>query len=273
MTLGYDALTFNRRFEEIAGRFPDRIAFRLKTPAGYRTFTYREAHLQSHAVAAGLLGLGLQKGARIAILSENRPEWVIAYLGIFLSGGTVVPLDPQISPQEWRRLLDDSESQMVFASGQLWSKLKEAVADSRLSHFLICFDPLNGGQDERAELSGFIDHALSRQPQPSLPDCAPSDLATIIYTSGTTGKPKGVMLTHSNIISELQLALQCVRVDERDALLCLLPLQHVLASIVNVLVPLYLGAQVVFADTLKRTEILEALQEAGITVLATVPQF
>ncbi len=266
-----DALTFNQRFEEIVRRFPDRIAFRLKAPDGYRTFTYREAYRQARAVAAGLRAMGLQRETRVAILSENRPEWVVAYLGIFLSGGTVVPLDPQISPAEWRRLLDDSEAQTVFVSGLLITRLEEAVTDS--GRFLVSFDPLPGNRDSRKELSGFLEWAASLDPQPSLPVREPSDLATIIYTSGTTGKPKGVMLTHSNIVSEVQLALQCVRVDENDALLCLLPLQHVLASIVNVLIPLYLGAQVVFADTLKRAEILEALQEAGITVLATVPQF
>ncbi len=266
-------LTFNQRFIEVAHKFPDRIAFRLKTQDGYRTFTYREAYRQARAVALALLAMGLRRGTRIAILSENRPEWVVAYLGIFLSGGTVVPLDPQISPEEWRRLLDDSESQTVFVSGLLLPKLKEAVTGSRPPRFLVCFEPLSGDRDARTELSGFIEWGESLDPAPALPVCEASDLATIIYTSGTTGKPKGVMLSHSNVISELQLALQCVYVDENDALLCLLPLQHVLASIVNVLVPLYLGAQVVFADTLKRSEILEALQQAGITVLATVPQF
>ena len=81
------------------------------------------------------------------------------------------------------------------------------------------------------------------------------------------------MLTQSNIMSELRAIFGALYADENDVLLCLLPLQHVLASVINVLVPLYLGGQVVFADTLKRSEILEALKEAGITILATVPQF
>jgi long-chain acyl-CoA synthetase len=273
MTASSSPITFNQRFEEIARKYPERTAFRLKTPEGYRTFSYREAYRQARDVAAGLLAMGLPRGARVAILSENRPEWVVAYLGIYLAGGTVVPLDTQISPEEWRRLLDDSESWTVFVSGLLLPKLKQAVADSRPPRQLICFDPLGGDRDARMELGGFIEWGASLNPQPSLPVVQPSDVATVIYTSGTTGKPKGVILTHSNIINEVQLPLQCIRVDENDALLCLLPLQHVLASVINVLLPLYLGAQVVFADTLKRSEILEALQQAGITVLATVPQF
>lgn len=265
--------TFLQQFEEIVRRFPDRVAFRLKTPAGYPATTYREAHLQAIGVAKGLSALGLEQGSRVAILSENRPEWVIAYLGIYFARMVAVPLDTQISPAEWKRLIEDSDSQTVFASGLLLRKLEEEVSDFRPPLQIVSFDPVKGDRDARNELRGLIDWAVRLSPAPELSECRPSDTATIIYTSGTTGKPKGVVLTHSNIQGELGSILGAIRADENDALLCLLPLQHVLASVINVLVPLYIGAQVVFADTLKRTEILKALEEAGITILATVPQF
>ena len=265
--------SFNEQFEKIVRRFPDRIAFRLKTPRGYPTVSYREAYRQAKAVAIGLPALDLKRGSRVAILSENRPEWVIAYLGIYLSGMVAVPLDTQISPAEWRRLLDDSEANLVFVSGSLSAKLNEALKDSRPPRRVVTFDPTDGDRDARSELTAFIDWAEGLPNPPALPECQPSDLVTIIYTSGTTGTPKGVMLTQSNIVGELESIFSAIHVDQNAALLCLLPLQHVLASIINVLVPLYLGGQVVFADTLKRTEILQALEEAGITILATVPQF
>ncbi len=265
--------TFNQQFEEIAQRFHQRIAFRLKTPEGYHTVSYREAFKQSKSVAFGLLGMGLQQGSRVAILSENRPEWVVAYLGIYLAGMIAVPLDTQISPAEWRRLLDDSEAQTVFASDLLLPKLKEAVKDSQPPRHLISFTAGSPEGDPRTQLGGLIDWAANLMPPPSLPECQPTDVVTIIYTSGTTGAPKGVMLTQSNIVSEIAGIIRVISVDENEALLCLLPLQHVLASVINVLLPLYIGAQVVFADTLKRSEILQAMEEAGITVLATVPQF
>ncbi|MBP1623806.1 MAG: AMP-dependent synthetase and ligase, partial [Acidobacteria bacterium] len=265
--------TFNEQFENIVRRFPDRIAFRLKTPQGYPTVPYREAYRQARAVATGLLALGLKCGNRVAILSENRPEWVVTYLGIYLSGMIAVPLDTQISSAEWRRLMDDAEAHTVFVSGLLLQKFQEAVRDSRPPRRVISFDPLPGDRDARADLAGLIDWASTLPTPPALPECQPSDVVTIIYTSGTTGNPKGVMLTQSNIVGELQSIFGAIHADENDALLCLLPLQHVLASVINVLVPLYIGAQVVFADTLKRSEILQALEEAGITILATVPQF
>ena len=265
--------TFTEQFENIVRRFPDRTAFRLKTLQGYSTVSYGDAYRQARSVALGLIALDLKRGSRVAILSENRPEWVVAYLGIYLSGMVAVPLDTQISPAEWRRLLDDSQVHIVFVSGLLLPKLQEAVRNSRPPRRVICFDPVPGDHDARAELSGLIDWESSLSSPPELPECRPSETVSIIYTSGTTDTPKGVTLTHSNIVGELQSIFGAIHADENDALLCLLPLQHVLASVINVLVPLYIGAQVVFADTLKRSEILQALEEAGITILATVPQF
>ena len=265
--------TFNQQFEAVVRRFPERTAFRQKTPEGYTTCSYSEAHRQARSAALGMLASGLERGSRVAILSENRPEWVVAYLGIYLSGMVAVPLDTQISPREWRRLIDDSGARMVFVSGLLMPQLMEALAGSPIAECMVCLDPVPDRSDARATLDGLIGWAAGL-PNPPIPaESKPEDTVTIIYTSGTTGVPKGVLLTQSNIMSELRSILTAIHADENDALLCLLPLQHVLASVINVLVPLYLGGQVVFADTLKRSEILQALEEAGITILATVPQF
>lgn len=273
MTAKQDAGTFNHLFDRSVRRFPERIAFRLKIPEGYREVTYSEVNRQARGAALGLAGMGFRPGVRVAVLSENRPEWVYAYIGILLAGGTVVPLDPQISPKEWRRLLEDSDSQAVFVSGRLLPALREAVQDSPLVGRLICFDDVPGDHDVRAELSGLADWGLALNPAPGLPESTPDDWVVLIYTSGTTGRPKGVMLTQTNIMAQITGILSFVPLDENDTLLCLLPLQHVMASIINVLLPLTVGAKVVFIDTLKRAEILEALEAGGVTVLLAVPQF
>jgi long-chain acyl-CoA synthetase len=265
--------TYNQLFERSVRLFPDRVAFRLKTPEGYREVSYREIDRHARGVALGLAGMGLRAGARIAILSENRSEWVFAYLGVFLAGGTAVPLDTQISAAEWRRLLDDSDARVVFVSGHLLPRLREAVQNSPLVGRLICFDDLPGDHDVRAELSGLVEWGLALNPAPVLPHARPDDWVVLIYTSGTTGNPKGVMLTQGNIVAELTGLTRIIHVDENDALLCLLPLQHVLASVINVLLPVAIGAQVVFIDTLRRAEILEALETGGVTILLAVPQF
>ena len=115
--------TYNERFAEVARRLPDRIAVRLKSPTGYLQISYSELHHQVQGVARALVAQGLERQARAAILSENRPEWVVSYLGIYMAGGSAVPLDPQISSSEWRLLLDDSDAQVIFVSGLLLPKL------------------------------------------------------------------------------------------------------------------------------------------------------
>jgi long-chain acyl-CoA synthetase len=263
-------LIFPKRFELVSTQFPDRIAFRLKAPPeGYRDILYRDARRQSHGVARGLIGLGLARGARVAVLSENRPEWVVAYFGAMFAGMTVVPLDTQISPPEWRRLLDDSGTEVVFVSGHLLQALRSALEGSPLLDGVVCLDPGGAPRD----LPGFVEWGSNLSPAPVLPDLQPSDVAVIIYTSGTTGKPKGVMLTQGNIAAELDSIFDVAYLDENDVALGLLPLQHVLSSIVSVLTPLSLGGNIAFVDSLKRAEILEALEQAGITLVPTVPQF
>jgi long-chain acyl-CoA synthetase len=264
---------YNRLFFEASHRFPDRVAFRTRTAAGYRETSHAEVWRQASGVALGLLGMGFSAGDRMAILSENRAEWVFAYMGIFIAGGTAVPLDAQISPGEWRRLLDDSESKLVFVSGSLLPRLREAVRDSPLAASIVCLDSMAAAPDARTQLGGLADWGHSLEPAPPLPEVKPSDWSVLIYTSGTTGHPKGVMLTQRNIVAEMAGIFNLVYLDEHDALLCMLPLQHVFASIVNVLTPLAIGGKVVFVDTLKRAEILEALEAGGISVLLTVPQF
>jgi len=265
-------MNYRRRLEEVTARRPDRIAFSTRTPAGYVDLTYGEALRRIRELAGALIAMGLERGMRAAVLSENRPEWVLAYLAIHFAGGVVVPLDAQISPAEWVNLLKDSGSRFVFVSGSLYPRLSPALADADLPLQLISMDPPPDGKDIVSSLANLEAQQVTAA-APALPEIPLEELMVIIYTSGTTGRPKGVMLTQHNIVSEIAAALGAIHVDEHDTLLCLLPLQHVLASVINVLLPLYLGAQINFVDTLKRSELLAALEEGKISVLATVPQF
>ena len=269
--------TFTRHFAAVVRRDPERTIFRLKTPDGYASVSYGEAYRRIRGVALGLLSLGVRRGERVAILAENRPEWVVSYLGSYFAGTIAVPLDTQISPEEWRRLIEDSETRAVFVSSLLAEKLLAALNETIPLERIIVFDTANSSC--AADIAGcvrfdeFIEQAHAVENPPELAESTAEDVVTIIYTSGTTGHPKGVPLTHANIMGELRGLYGVIHIAESDALLCLLPLQHVLASIANVLLPLAKGGYVVFADTLKRAEIMQAMAEAGITILATVPQF
>ena len=267
--------TFTRHFAAVVRRVPDRVALKLKTTDGYTSITYGEAYSRIRGAALGLLMLGVGRGERVAVLSENRPEWAIAYLGSYFAGTVAVPLDTQISPEEWRRLIDDSETQAVFVSGMFAPKLITALDGAGIpaDRIIIFDDPGATKKEGFGSFNEMIDRAIHNENPPEMAENAPSDLAVIIYTSGTTGRPKGVPLTHANVMHELRSIFGVLQITIDDSMLCLLPLQHVLASIINVLVPLYKGGYVVFADTLKRAEIMQALSEAGITIFVTVPQF
>ena len=266
--------TFNRHFESVVRRAPARTAFQLKTPGGYEVVSYGEAYRKVRGTALGLNMLGIGRGERVAILSENRPEWVIAYLGSYFAGTVAVPLDTQISPEEWRRLIDDSEARAVFVSGMLAPKLITALGDAGIPDGrIIIFNGSNIGENGCVNFDKMIERALEDENPPEITEIDPSDLAVIIYTSGTTGDPKGVALTHANIMYELRSIFAAINITHEVSMLCLLPLQHVIPSIINVLIPLYKGGYVVFADTLKRSEIMQALAETDITFFVTVPQF
>ncbi|MCL2877648.1 MAG: AMP-binding protein [Acidobacteria bacterium] len=267
--------TYTRHFAAVVRRSPERTAFKLKTPDGYTSVSYGETYRRIRGTALGLHMLGIGRGERVAILSENRPEWVVAYLGSYFAGTVAVPLDTQISPEEWRRLIDDSETRAVFVSGMLAPKLLAALDGAGISseRIIIFDDPDAVKNDGCTGFGEMIERALRSENPPEIAESAPSDVVVIIYTSGTTGHPKGVPLTHANVMHELRAIFGALYVDSDDSLLCLLPLQHVLASIINVLVPLYKGGYVVFADTLKRAEIMQALSGAGISIFVTVPQF
>ncbi len=251
------------RLRATAFESPQRVAIRLKVADGYAETTYGEFLERATALAQGLVARGLRLGDRVAILSENRPEWAIAFVGIYLAGGIVVPLDPQLSAAEWRRLIEDSDSRFVFVSQYSEPRLEDILCDTAAAGRTIGLD--SGGLD-RLQGEGVAARNV-------LPDRDLGETLTILYTSGTTGVPKGVMLSEANVTFEIRAVLATFSAGPDDNLLCLLPLHHILPLAMNLLTPLWMGAQVTFADTLKRAEILAALESAGVTILVTVPQF
>ena len=161
-----------------------------ENPGRFRQISYQEVHRRSVGVARALLAKGLECGDRVAILSENRPEWVVTYLGSLMSGGTVVPLDTQLSPAEWRRLLDDSESKWVFVSGTLEARLREAVRDSPLSQRLFCFDTPGEIEGQGSGLERLLDWAHSLDPAPALPEVNRPTLPSSFTPPGPPASPK-----------------------------------------------------------------------------------
>ncbi|HYE87172.1 MAG TPA: AMP-binding protein [Vicinamibacterales bacterium] len=238
-------------FAETAARFGDKIAVEVQRRDRVDAFTYRQLHDMASSWASWLRSRGLAPGERCAILAHNDAHWCAAYLGILKSGLVAVPLDTNYSAEQIAKIVADSGAKTVIVS----DKLRETAAGAGV--------PLESVH--RAP-----DSTASFEPLEPLP---PSSPAVILYTGGTTSDPKGVVLTHANLLAERDAAFAVVDVSERDAVLGVLPLFHSLAQLANLLLPFAVGARVVYLETLNSTDLLKALSECRITIFACVPQF
>ena len=258
-------------FLKSISEYKDNIAFHYldqsvisKTDQTWKATTYNELLSNVKGIASYLIKKGFKKGDKIAIISENRPEWCASYLAISLSGGVAVPIDAQLGPHEIKNLLTDSESKLVFHSSKTEENVRKAVRDLLTSHFslltLINFDSPE-----------FKD--ICKTPAiNNYPEVSGEDVTSIIYTSGTTGIPKGVQLTHGNFCSDAEAIIKAGIVTHNDNVLSVLPLHHTYAFMCTFLVPVLLGASITFPPSLKGPELISTIKDKGVTILVGVPQ-
>ena len=269
--------TFYQRFQESARKFPDNIALEIQRTDTVERVTFVELTRMAESVAKWL-STSVPRDARVAILAANHPRWVAAYLGIIASGRTAVPLDTAFHADQVKKLLLDCGASLLFCDGKHIAVAAEAVQGTPVG--LAMTSPAAewpvGAETSQPQpqLQGSLDAIFAAGSQgfePVLPK--EDDLAALLYTSGTTADPKGVMLTHANLVGEANAVFGVVSIGSSDALLGILPMFHVLAQMANLFLPLFNGARVVYLETLNTTELLRALQERDITVFCVVPQF
>src|SRR5216684_2873567 len=265
---------FYQRFQESARKFPDNIALEIQRQQTVERLTFAELTRMSESVA-NWLSTRVPRDARIAILAANHPRWVAAYLGIIAAGRTAVPLDTAFHADQVKKLLIDSGASLLFCDVKHLPVAMEAVEGINVGLLMTAAaaerNPTTGSEPNFAADLDSIFAAGPADFQPIVP--AESDLAALLYTSGTTADPKGVMLTHANLVGEANSVLAIIKVGPEDALLGILPMFHVLAQMANLFLPLFNGARVVYLETLNTTELLRALQERDITAFCVVPQF
>jgi long-chain acyl-CoA synthetase len=264
--------TFYDRFVECADRWPENVALELQRHDQVESCTYSELHRMAESVGRWITENGFARGSRLAIVADNHPRWVAAYLGIIAAGCTVVPLDTALHVDQLTKLLQDSGTSAFFCDAKHAQAAREAVAGLNIGLVLMDPDRMTHSVHEQwlGNLSTIFGNGPGKfQPAPSTTD----DLASLLYTSGTTADPKGVMLTHANFLGEVEAVFNWVDLGPTDALLGVLPMFHVLAQMANLLLPLVKGSRVVYLETLNTTELLRALQERSITAFAVVPQF
>jgi len=265
--------TFYDRFLECAQRWPNNVALELQRHDHLESCTYAELHGMAESVGRWILENGFSRGSRLAILADNHPRWVAAYLGIIASGCAVVPLDTALHDEQVTKLLKDSGALAVFCDTKHVPVARPAANELNLG--LILMDPESTANHSIPESwLGTMPAIFAAGPgQFKALDAKSDDLASLLYTSGTTADPKGVMLTHANFLGEVEAVFHWVDIGPNDALLGVLPLFHVLAQMANLLLPLVKGSRVVYLETLNTTELLRALSERNITAFAVVPQF
>ncbi|HEV2115068.1 MAG TPA: AMP-binding protein [Terriglobales bacterium] len=267
--------TFYSRFQQAAERWPQAIALEMQRRDRLEQVTYAELQQAAASIAGWLRDSGYGPGARIAFLAGNSPRWVAAYLGTLAASCIAVPLDTAFHPEQVVKLLRDSGSSLLFTDSQHLPTARLAAHDHKLELALLeGSEPGSSVGAQAAHAVPHLDEILAAGRRDFAPFASgPESTAAILYTSGTTADPKGVMLTQANLMGELDGALGIFKVGPGDAILGVLPLFHALAQMANLLVPLAVGARVVYLETLNTTELLRALRERDITLFCCVPQF
>ncbi|UZQ86599.1 AMP-binding protein [Thermoclostridium stercorarium] len=265
--------TLKDMLESSARLYADKAAFLVKTEEGgsYKPITFEQYLNDVNALGTALISLGLS-GKRVAIISENRYEWTVAYLAVVNGTGVVVPLDKDLPAAEIKNLLLRSKADAVFYSGAKKNEVETIASELPNLQYLISLDDtqsngrivsykslmekgfelVNGG-DRR-----FIDAKVDRE-----------GMSILLFTSGTTDKAKAVMLSHKNVCSNLMDMCSMLYIDHNDVFLLILPLHHTYACTCGFLCQIYRGSTIAFCEGLRH--IVKNLKESKTTVLLAVP--
>jgi long-chain acyl-CoA synthetase len=249
-----------------------------KREGAYRAITWAEAARRVSMLARGLRSLGIKPGDRVALIAENRPEWMIADLAIMSAGAVTVPAYTTLTAEDFRHVLANSGSRAVIVStASLANRVMPAADQVSTIASIITIEPLTRGQLSHAETYLWDDvmargAALSDEVASWVKAIGRDDVACLIYTSGTGGVPKGVMTTHANILSNCYGAFRLLETVGlgNDVFLCFLPLSHAYEHTAGMMFAISVGAETYFAEG---AETLGAnMLEARPTIMTAVPR-
>lgn len=240
---------------------------------GGKALTYAEVGVITHQLMVWMSENGIKKGDRVALLSQNMPHWGVAYLAITGMGAVVVPILVDFSEVELNKILAHSESKAILVSEKLSAKINaELPAAITFGLLLDDMSPIDLNllkAEKRIERLGKL-KAVVETTEFAKP--SEEDLAAILYTSGTTGNPKGVMLSHRNLISNAINTLGIQNVDTTDRLLSVLPLPHTYECTIGFIIPFMSGATVYYLDKPPTASVLlPAMKQVKPTMMLTVP--
>lgn len=255
------------------------ILLMRKVEGKFEGITYREFKDETESFACGLSLLGIKQGDKIAIISENRPEWVYSDMAILSLGAVDVPLYPSLTAESVEFILNNSECKGIIVSNKFQlNKVTKVKNKCRHLKFIIVLNEKDAESDGKIIFSfkeiqdrGIIFKA--DRPyflKECITNVKENDLCTIIYTSGTTGEPKGVMLTHKNILFNINSALEAYPIGESDTFLSFLPLCHIFERMGGYYTAFASGAMICFAEGIE--SIAQNMLETHPTIITTVPR-
>jgi long-chain acyl-CoA synthetase len=271
------ATTLIEMLLEVVQAHGGKTSLMTKKAGTYQGFSYDEFLNRVKYFALGLASLGIKHGDRVAVISENRPEWAIADFGILALGATNVPIYPTITPLQIEYILSDSGSKaIVVSTPELQQKIltifdnlpeleKIIFMDENSAHkdYMIKYEKIYDlGKAFEKDHPGYFEAAVKK--------VGPDDLCGIIYTSGTTGAPKGVMLSHNNLLSNVKAALEVIRADETDTFLSFLPLCHSFERMAGHFTAIAAGATIAYAESVDT--VAQNLGEVKPTLMTSVPR-
>ena len=244
-------------FHISALRYPDNHCFRAFSPKEER-FTYTEAERKIRSVAAALMADGVKKGDKIGVSGKNSPEWAIAYFAVIYAGAIVVPLDYLLKDAEMERLIQFGGVSRLFIDDE---RIRNIDKDGTLLERKYSLEP---GSDYQFVLDMEGEYA-----DPERADG--QDIAAILFTSGTTGTPKGVMLSHENLVADTYLAQSNMEIYSTDVFYAILPIHHAYTMLAVLFEAMSVGAEVVFGKKLVVSQILKELKLGKVTMFLAVP--
>ena len=223
-----------------------------------RTFTYGQVKENVLALASWFKNSGVEKGDRIAVSGKNSPEWGTVFLAGLFCGAVVCPMDYALHDNEMDNILATAKPKLFFVDEEKFQRFKNLSADYEVYSLSPKFKD-EFVMDLKAEGNVDLHEALE------------DDLAVILFTSGTTGNPKGVMLTHKNLVSDAYIAQTRMYLNEKDVFYALLPIHHAYTMQAVFIESLSVGAEIVYGKSMAVTRLMKELKEGQITMLLGVP--
>ncbi len=247
--------------EESARRYSDRVALIFER----RRINYRKLTEAVSRLATGLLNLGIKPGEKIGILLSNSPEYVFSYFGILKTGAVTLPLNSFLKTEELRYILEDAGVKFLITSSDFLEMVNQLrIRVKSLEKIIIVGKTISGTVS--------FEELLASLPLKSGPVLLPEEVAFLLYTSGTTGHPKGVMLTHQNLLSNALSCARAIRISKRDNFICLLPMFHSFTFTVCILIPLSVGGRVTIVASVRPfKKVIRCILVNRVTVLVGIP--